>query len=135
MRCRKATRQSSSGTKESAMSAGAKTLEQRIAMVIRLLASDKDGEIIAAVHALKRTLRSAGTENRLHGADEFIDSSGKPTWQSVALFCQRNKQRLDARHHQFIDDMASRTVWDREPTEKQHKYLFALFLKLGGKII
>jgi len=31
--------------------------------------------------------------------------------------------------------MASRTVWGHEPTEKQHKYLFALFLKLGGKII
>jgi hypothetical protein len=143
------------------------TLEQRIAMTIRLLASDRDGEIIAAVSALKRVLASAGTdlnglahgvenlgkgisneerkkiwdtavqhtENRLHGSDDFIESSGKPTWQSVALFCQRNKARLDTRHHQFIDDMASRTVWDREPTEKQHKYLFALFLKLGGKII
>ena len=31
--------------------------------------------------------------------------------------------------------MASQTVWDQEPTEKQHKYLFALFLQLGGKII
>ena len=151
------------------MSAGAKTLEQRIAMVIRLLASDKDGEIIAAVHALKRTLASAGTdfnglahgienlgkntgvsneerkkiwdtavqhtENRLHGADEFIDSSGKPTWQSVALYCQRNKQRLAPKHHEFIDKVASQTVYDREPTERMHKYLFSLFLQLGGKII
>ena len=111
-------------------------------MTIRLLASDKDGEIIAAVNALKRTLTSAGTdlnglahgvenlgkgisneerkkiwdaavqhtENRLHGADDFIDSTGKPTWEAVALFCQRNKQRLDTRHHQFIDDMASRSA-------------------------
>src|SRR6516164_2446085 len=143
------------------------TLEQRIAMTIRLLASDRDGEIIAAVCALKRVLESAGTdlnglahgienlgkgvpneerkkiwdaavqhtENRLHGADDFIDSTGKPTWQSVALFCQRNKQRLDPKHHEFIDKVASRTVWGHEPTEKQLKYLFALFLKLGGKII
>jgi len=151
------------------MSAGKKTLEERIASIVRLFASDKDGDIIAAAHALRRTLESAGTdinglahgienlgksaevskermkqiwdaavqhtENRLHGADDFIDSSGKPTWEAVALFCQRNKQRLEARHHQFIDDMASRTVWGHEPTEKQHKYLFALFLKLGGKII
>jgi len=151
------------------MSAGKKTLEERIASIVRLFASDKDGDIIAAAHALRRTLESAGTdinglahgienlgksaevskermkqiwdaavqhtENRLHGADDFIDSSGKPTWEAVALFCQRNKQRLDTRHHQFIDDMASRTVWGHEPTEKQHKYLFALFLKLGGKII
>ena len=149
------------------MSADKKTLEQRIALIIRLLGSDKDGEILAAAAALKRTLASAGTdfnglahgienlgkgisneerkkiwdaavqhtENRLHGADDFIDSTGKPTWEAVALFCQRNKQRLDTRHHQFIDDMASRTVWGHEPTETKHKYLFALFLKLGGKII
>src|SRR5262249_44736741 len=37
------------------------------------------------------------TENRLHGADEFRSADGKPTWQSVALFCQRNKQRLRPR--------------------------------------
>ena len=142
-------------------------------MTIRLLASDKDGEIIAAVCALKRVLESAGTdinglangienlgkaekkaaemlaqerkkiwdtavqhtENRLHGADDFIDSSGKPTWQSVALYCQRNKQRLAPKHHDFIDKVASQTVYDREPTERMHKYLFSLFLQLGGKII
>jgi len=149
------------------MSADKKTLEQKIAMVIRLLASDKDGEILAAAAALKRTLASAGTdlnglahgienlgkgvsneewkkiwdmavqhtENRLHGADDFIDSSGKPTWQSVALYCQRNKQRLAPKHHDFIDKVASQTVYDREPTERMHKYLFSLFLQLGGKII
>jgi len=142
-------------------------------MTIRLLASDKDGEIIAAVCALKRVLESAGTdinglangienlgkaekkaaemlaqerkkiwdtavqhtENRLHGADDFIDSSGKPTWQSVALYCQRNKHRLDTKHHNFIDKVASQTVYNREPTEPMHKYLFSLFLQLGGKII
>ena len=142
-------------------------------MSIRLLASDKDGEIIAAVCALKRVLESAGTdinglangienlgkaekkaaemlaqerkkiwdtavqhtENRLHGADDFIDSSGKPTWQSVALYCQRNKQRLAPKHHDFINKVASQTVYDREPTERMHKYLFSLFLQLGGRII
>jgi hypothetical protein len=75
------------------------------------------------------------TENRLHGADEFIDSSGKPGWQAVALYCQRNKHRLNVKHHNFIDKVASQTVYDREPTERMHKYLFSLFLQLGGKII
>jgi hypothetical protein len=149
------------------MSAGKKTLEQRIADVIRMLSSDKDGDIIAAAHALKQILHSAGTdihglahgienlgkgisneerkkiwdtavqhtENRLHGADEFIDSSGKPTWQSVALFCQRNRERLAPKHHEFINKVAAQTVWDQEPTPRMHKYLFSLFLQLGGKII
>ena len=75
------------------------------------------------------------TENRLHGADEFIDSSGKPTWQAVALYCQRNKERLAPKHHEFINKVAAQTVWDQEPTPRMHKYLFSLFLQLGGKII
>ena len=151
------------------MSANKKTLEERVASLVRLLASDKDGEILAATAALKRTLASAGTdihglahgienlgkstvvpdeikkkiwdaavqhtENRLHGADDFIDSSGKPTWQSVALYCQRNIDRLAPKHHDFINKVASQTVYDREPTERMHKYLFSLFLRLGGRII
>ena len=151
------------------MSAGKKTLEERIADVIRLLASDKDGDVIAAACALKRVLASAGTdihglahgienlgknaevskeqmkqiweaavqhtENRLHGADDFISADGKPTWQSVALYCQRNKRRLRPQTHEFVDKMAAQTVWNREPSERQHKYLFALFLQLGGKVI
>ena len=75
------------------------------------------------------------TENRLHGADDFINADGKPTWEAVALFCQRNKQRLRPQTQEFVDKMASQTVYGREPTERQHKYLFALFLQLGGKII
>src|SRR5262245_43235273 len=72
-------------------------------------------------------------ENRQHGAGPFRSTDG-PEWAKIALFLQREKHRLPAQHHQFIDDMASRTVWGREPTEKQHKYLHSLFLKLGGKI-
>src|SRR5215831_1663978 len=150
------------------MSAHTKTLEEKIAAVVRLLASDRDGEVIAAVNALKRTLASAGTdinglalgignlgkstvvpdeikkkiwdaavqhtENRLHGGDDFRSTDGKPTWEQVALFCQRNKHRLNPNTHDFVDKMAAQTVFGREPTEKQHKYLFALFLRLGGKI-
>jgi hypothetical protein len=152
-----------------AMSAHKKTLEERLASLIRLLNSDKDGEILATVHALKRTLESAGTdmngfargienlgknaevskdqmkkiwdaavqhtENRLHGAEDFASTDGKPTWQSVALYCQRNKYKLRPQTHEFVDKMASQTVWNKEPSERQHKYLFALFLQLGGKII
>jgi hypothetical protein len=151
------------------MSAHKKTLEEKIADIIRMLASDKEGDIKAAAYALKRTLASAGTdihglahgienlgkstevskdqmkkiwdaavqhtENRLHGAEDFASTDGKPTWQSVALYCQRNKHRLDTKHHDFIDKVAAQTVYGREPTERMHKYLFSLFLRLGGRII
>ncbi len=73
-------------------------------------------------------------ENRLHGAYDFQNTDGKPPWEAIALFLQRNKNRLDVRHHDFVDDMASRTAFGREPTERQHKYLHSLFYRLGGKI-
>ena len=139
--------------------------------LIRRLSSNSDGEVVATVRALKRTLESAGVsfheladhieqpngaavseadfkqiyaagydhgardaERKYHGDEDFIGDDGKPTWQGVALFLQRNKERLDPKYHEFIDDMAARTVWGREPTERQHKYLHSLFFKLGGKI-
>ena len=73
-------------------------------------------------------------ESKYHGVSDFHGIDGKPSWEDVALFCQREKHRVDARHHEFIDDMASRSAWGREPTEKQHKYLHSLFFKLGAKI-
>jgi hypothetical protein len=74
------------------------------------------------------------TENRQHGVDDFIGTDGKPTWQAVALFLQRNKHRLNPRVHEFVDKMAAQTVWDEEPSERQHKFLHSLFFQLGGKI-
>jgi hypothetical protein len=156
------------------MLAMSNALEEKIARIVRVLASNRDGEVLAAVHQLKRVLAShntdfnglangiekfgkmngslsegemekiyhAGyakgvedTENKLHGIDDFRSTDGKgPAWEAVAQFLQRNKHRLDSKHHDFVDDMASRTAWGREPTEKQHKYLRSLFFKLGGKI-
>ena len=151
------------------------TREEKIAYALRLLDSDKAGEIVAAVYALKRLLQSLGTdwnglasgfenilssngadaitqaemnkriddayaagvqdtENKLHGANDFHSTDGKPGWEAVALFLQRNKHRLDPKHHDFIDKVAAQTAWGREPTEKMHRYLHSLFLRLGGKI-
>jgi hypothetical protein len=71
-------------------------------------------------------------EAKQHGTGEFRNTDGKLEWSEVALFLQREKHRLDPRHHQFVDDMASRTAWGREPTPRQHQYLHSLLLKLGG---
>src|SRR6516162_2556549 len=117
------------------MSADKKTLEQRIALIIRLLGSDKDGEILAAAAALKRTLASAGTdfnglahgienlgkgisneerkkiwdaavqhtENRLHGADDFIDSTGKQSHCSASAISSGS----------ILGIISSSTIWPR----------------------
>jgi hypothetical protein len=73
-------------------------------------------------------------EAKQHGTGAFRNTDGALEWTEVALYCQREKHRLPDKHHEFIDDMASRTVWGREPTPKQHQYLHSLFFKLGGKL-
>src|SRR6516162_5222906 len=73
-------------------------------------------------------------ESKQHGTGAFRNTNGALEWTEVARYCQREKQRLPTKHHEFIDDMASRTVYGREPTPKQHQYLHSLFFKLGGKI-
>ena len=73
-------------------------------------------------------------ESKQHGTGAFRNTDGTLEWTEVALYCQRQKHRLPERHHEFIDDMASRTVYGREPTPKQHQYLHFLFFRLGGKI-
>jgi hypothetical protein len=73
-------------------------------------------------------------ESKQHGTGAFRNTDGTLEWSEVALFLQREKHRLPPKHHEFIDDMASRTVYGREPTPRQHQYLHSLFYKLGGKI-
>lgn len=73
-------------------------------------------------------------ESKQHGTGAFRNTDGTLEWSEVALFVQREKHKLPRKHHEFIDDMASRTVYGREPTPKQHQYLHSLFFKLGGKI-
>jgi hypothetical protein len=73
-------------------------------------------------------------ESKQHGTGAFRNTDGKLEWTEIALFVQREKHRLPTRHHEFIDDMASRTVFGREPTPRQRQYLHSLFYKLGGKI-
>src|SRR5262249_33639133 len=73
-------------------------------------------------------------ESKQHGTGAFRNTDGTLEWSEGALFFQSEKHRLPDKHHEFIDDMASRTAWGREPTPRQHQYLHSLFYKLGGKI-
>jgi hypothetical protein len=142
-------------------------IADRLGKFIRLLSSDKDGEVVAAARAIVRTLQAekldihvladmikkpngalsetdakriydAGfndgfrkAENAQHGPGNFRNVDGAPCWNEIALWCQRRGERLKENERQFIDDVASRTVW-REPTEKQGMWLMSIFYRLGG---
>src|SRR5262245_31892342 len=105
------------------------------------LSDDDKKKINAAIDAASERAHANGyaegvkaAESKQHGTGAFRNTDGALEWTEVALYCQRQKQRLDPKHHKFIDDMASRTVYGREPSGPQHKYLHSLFYKLGGKI-
>jgi hypothetical protein len=59
---------------------------------------------------------------------------GSTDWEAIALHCQREKGRIRPESHEFVDDMASRMTWGREPSEKQAKYLLSIFRQIGGRI-
>jgi hypothetical protein len=101
------------------------------------LSDDAKQKIRAAIeqaHADGYAEGVRAVEAKQHSTGAFRNTDGSLEWSEVALFVQRQKHRLPERHHEFIDDMASRIVWGREPTPKQHQYLHSLFFKLGGKI-
>src|SRR5262249_29003392 len=85
---------------------------------------------IGNAHAIGYAEGVKAAEARQHGTGAFRNTDGALEWTEVALYCQREKRRLPDKHHEFIDDMASRTVYGREPTPKQHQYLHYLFFKL-----
>jgi hypothetical protein len=87
---------------------------------------------IARDQGIAEGLRRA--EAKQSGFDDFYNTDGTPDWRQVARFVQREKRRLLERHHEFVDDMASRVPFNREPTPKQLQYLQSLFFKLGGKL-
>jgi hypothetical protein len=159
---------------EAAVNAQNKTYEQRLADLVRRLGTEHDGEIIATVRALKRSLESRGltftdlgdgieklaTGGLTQGEMERIRdasyakgladaerkfaevqtvfglrSDGSTDWEEIALYCQREKARVvEAKSREFVDDMASRMTWGREPSEKQGKYLLSIFRQLGGRV-
>src|SRR5262245_35484099 len=70
---------------------------------------------------------------RQHRPPEFYDEDGRPRWNAISLFCQRQQERLKPSEKEFVDDMAGKTMW-REPTEKQAKWLLSILIRLGGRI-
>jgi hypothetical protein len=101
----------------------------KIARLVPLLGSNRDGEIIATVHAIGRSLKSAGrdwhdlaaaietnTTSRLSAAAAHRD------WRGDLKFCAQTFDRLNERERDFVASLVSSTAW-REPTEKQLKWL------------
>jgi hypothetical protein len=108
----------------------------RIGKLIRLLSSDRPGEVVAAAGAINRALQAAGLD--IHRLAEVIERSplddpgqmpDADGWRAMRRFCAERAARLSAREQQFIADLK---YWHR-PTPKQCEWLTIIYRRLRSE--
>lgn len=114
----------------------------KLAVLVPRLASDHDGEIVATVRAIRRTLEGHGAD--LHDLAAavtrppvIVQRTPPPDdprdWRGLAAWCRDNGGgRLNAKEYQFCRDMALRLILGGHPTEKQAAWLRSIYAKLKG---
>jgi DNA-binding transcriptional ArsR family regulator len=100
-----------------------------VAKLIRLLGSDRDGEVVASAHALRRVLAGAGLT--LHDLAQAIERPPMPSivpysdhadndWREMVERCRARWHLLSDRERGLIVSLAR---WRGEPTNKQLAWL------------
>jgi hypothetical protein len=101
------------------------------------LSSDRDGEVLAAVHALKRTLDSAKLD--IHALANAIEGAKAPTrnnkfpepsWHEIACGCAARRSLLRDYEKNFVEDMVRRTAAHGASTEKQARWLRSIYVRV-----
>jgi hypothetical protein len=117
--------------------------QDKLGTLLRMLSSDKDGEVVAAASAIVRTLKAEGLD--IHS---FADALCRPAprtdtearsasreaahdidWYSVACEGDAHGDLLTPREQQFGSDMVTWTA-RRAPTKKQQAWLLAIFNRM-----
>jgi hypothetical protein len=136
--------------------------EETLAKAVRMLSSDKEHEQLAAVRAIQRVLAANHSDlhelaERIKGgklseaemkriydagvqegkdvaaAAAGFSSTEGPSYYEMAKYCvEHGSGRLGSRESEFVDDMV-RWCLRREPTEKQGKWLHAIYVRLGRR--
>jgi hypothetical protein len=121
------------------MSADLAAVAPRIAQLIRLLASDKDGEVVATARALARTLKSVGAD--FHSLADAIERPSPAALElpaprpesagpaDAAWLHRHHWSRLNEKERSFVLQMMN---WRRAPTERQAAWLGVLVAKMPG---
>lgn len=109
----------------------------QISKFIPLLASDKSGEVIAAVNAMDRALRRDGRDfhdlaaavERGWSVPARRESQGLPPWQRRAReLLSLGVTSMRACEREFLQSMA---IWPSPPSEKQKRWLSAIAAAMG----
>jgi hypothetical protein len=112
------------------MSAALTTVAPMVGKLLRLLGSDKDGEIVASVHALRRGLAGVGLS--LHDLADAIElpvrasqhDDNADDWYVMAKACAQCPHLLSEREISFVTTM---TRWRGKPSRKQAQWLEAIY--------
>jgi len=126
--------------------------QDRVGKLLRMLSSDKDGEVLAATAAIKRTLANEGldihsladalcqpapraeakTQRAPHDTPDWRDDwpdANTTDWHSVACECEAHGATLNLREQKFISDMVAWT-WHARPSERQRAWLLIILNKV-----
>jgi hypothetical protein len=80
--------------------------------------------------------RAVGYSEGVRAAEARFRPDGKLTFGEVALYAQHQIHRIPPDKHEFIHKMALYSTAEIEPSAKQGKFLFDLFVQyLGGRMI
>jgi hypothetical protein len=136
---------------------------EKLEKLIKMLSSDRDGEVVAAARAIKRTLDGAGSDihefaERIKGAKlseadmqriynaglqdgkdaaavnkGFSDVAG-PSWHEMAVHCaEKADDRFLYPGEREFIDDMVRWTARREPSEKQGRWLHKIYVRLGKR--
>jgi hypothetical protein len=134
----------------------------KLGKLLKLLSSPRDGEVVAAARAILRTLEGAGADihelaERVEGrklsqaemqriydkayrdgkdaaaADAGFSSVDPPSFYEMAQEIEHKADgRLSEKEQEFVADMVRWCAW-REPSEKQAKWLHAIYYRIGRR--
>ncbi|MFD0846908.1 hypothetical protein [Sphingosinicella xenopeptidilytica] len=113
----------------------------KLAKLIPLLGSDRDGEALATVRALERTLRAAGLDfhalaaaveheeaQPVHHDDDPYPDIARGELRQMAEFLYREcRYTLTVKEQQFINSMTYKLAAGLDPTPRQKKWIVDLF--------
>jgi hypothetical protein len=121
------------------MTAALAVVAPRLGQLVRLLASDRDGEVLSAARALGRTLKGIGEDFHTLAAAIELSAAGTPhedtsvrDWRTMARWLSERSTLLTLKERQFVGCM---TTWRGEPSAKQREWLRAIVERVsqGGR--
>ena len=110
-------------------------LMQRLSHLIRRLASTYDGEVVATVRAIERTLAAEGCDwhdlaNQLAGPGP-VRPNGPPPLQQMASWLDQ-RQNLSQWEQKFVPSVLRQLCAGANLTDKQDQALRRCYAKHGG---